>query len=67
MSLTEPHREYTASHWPNKGIKGHELQAIYGKIVASDRTLAGETSPDNDTNKIEAKSNGAMHASDIHD
>lgn len=54
------HREHTSGYWPNKGIKGHELQTIYGKIVASDRTLAGEASPDNDSNKSDNKATVAI-------
>jgi hypothetical protein len=39
------YRDYTATYWPNKGIKGHELQTIYGKIVASDKSIADAASP----------------------
>jgi hypothetical protein len=38
-------RDYTATYWPNKGIKGHELQTIYGKIIASDKSIADAASP----------------------
>lgn len=38
-------RDYTALYWPNKGIKGHELQTIYGKIIASDKSIADAASP----------------------
>jgi hypothetical protein len=61
------HREHTSAYWPNKGIKGHELQKIYGKIVASDRTLAGEASPDNDSNNTDNKATGGIKASPSQD
>jgi hypothetical protein len=38
-------RDYTATYWPNRGIKGHELQTIYGKIIASDKSIADAASP----------------------
>lgn len=56
-------RDYAAVYWPNKGIKGHELQAIHLKIVASERDLAGEASPDNDTNNVDKRANGTYNTS----
>lgn len=46
-------RDYAATYWPNKGIKGRELQNIHGKIVASDNKLAGEGSPNDDSNNVD--------------
>ena len=67
VTLTKPYREHTSAYWPNKGIKGHELQKIYGKIVASDRTLAGEASPDNDSNNTDNKATGGIKMSPSQD
>ncbi len=38
-------RDYSATYWPNKGRKGHELQTIYDKIIASDKSIADAASP----------------------
>ncbi|RMZ88561.1 hypothetical protein DV736_g4214, partial [Chaetothyriales sp. CBS 134916] len=43
--------DFAATYWPNKGIKGKELQAIHQKIVASDKKLAGDASPDESNNR----------------
>ncbi|KAI1616167.1 chromodomain-helicase-DNA-binding protein 1 [Exophiala viscosa] len=55
--------DYAATYWPNKGIKGRELQAIHGKIVASDNKLAGEGSPDDEANNVDSRANGSYQTS----
>jgi hypothetical protein len=67
LAANKSYREHTSAYWPNKGIKGHELQKIYGKIVASDRTLAGEASPDNDSNNTDNKATGGIKTSPSQD
>jgi hypothetical protein len=60
-------RDYAATHWPNKGIRGVELQNIHAKIVASDKTLAGEGSPDNEASTNEQRAtNGSYNTSPPH-
>lgn len=54
-------RDYAAVYWPNKGIKGAELAAIHGKIVQSERDLAGDVSPPNESH--ESRPNGKYHTS----
>ena len=56
-------RDYAATYWPNKGIRGSELQTIHAKIVASDKTLAGEASPDNEANNVDHRANGSYNTS----
>ncbi|KIW99623.1 uncharacterized protein Z518_11036 [Rhinocladiella mackenziei CBS 650.93] len=55
--------DYAATYWPNKGIKGSELQNIHGKIVASDNKLAGEGSPNDDSNNVDGRANGSYQTS----
>ncbi|RMD40842.1 hypothetical protein DV735_g4299, partial [Chaetothyriales sp. CBS 134920] len=55
--------DFAATYWPNKGIKGKELQAIHQKIVASDKKLAGDASPDNESNNVDARANGSYNTS----
>lgn len=59
------HRDYAATYWPNKGIKGKELQNIHGKIVASDKNLTGDGSPNDDesNNNDGRATNGAYQTS----
>jgi hypothetical protein len=57
-------RDYAATYWPNKGIKGKELQAIHGKIVASDNKLAGEGSPNDESSNVDGRAtNGSYQTS----
>ncbi|ETN36256.1 uncharacterized protein HMPREF1541_08533 [Cyphellophora europaea CBS 101466] len=58
--------DYAATYWPNKGIRGSELQTIHAKIVASDKTLAGEASPDNEVNNVDHRTNGSYNTSPPH-
>lgn len=58
--------DYAATYWPNKGIKGQELQNIHGKIVASDNKLAGEGSPNDESNNVDGRANGSYHTSPPH-
>ncbi|KIW67849.1 hypothetical protein PV04_07071 [Phialophora macrospora] len=56
--------DYAATYWPNKGIKGKELQAIHGKIVASDNKLAGEGSPNDESSNVDGRAtNGSYQTS----
>ncbi|EXJ77380.1 chromodomain-helicase-DNA-binding protein 1 [Capronia epimyces CBS 606.96] len=55
--------EYAATYWPNKGIRGKELQTIHGKIVASDNKLAGEGSPNDESNNVDGRANGSYQTS----
>jgi hypothetical protein len=55
--LTEP-RDYTATYWPNKGIRGSELQKIHDKIVIATKKLTEEVSPEHDPRDSQA--NGQM-------
>ena len=55
-------RDFAATYWPNKGIRGSELQAIHAKIVASDKKLAGDNSPNNEANNVDSRANGALTA-----
>jgi hypothetical protein len=56
------HRDFAATYWPNKGIRGSELQAIHAKIVASDKKLAGDASPD-ESNNVDSRANGSYNTS----
>ncbi|KAL6243123.1 ATP-dependent DNA helicase Hrp3 [Rhinocladiella similis] len=58
--------DYAATYWPNKGIKGQELQTIHGKIVASDNKLAGEASPNDDSSNVDGRANGSYRTSPPH-
>ncbi|KIV88307.1 hypothetical protein PV10_08001 [Exophiala mesophila] len=58
--------DYAATYWPNKGIKGSELQTIHGKIVASDKKLAGEGSPNDDSSNVDGRANGSYRTSPPH-
>ena len=49
------YRDFAATYWPNKGIKGKELQTIHAKIVASDNKLAGEGSPNDESNNVDVR------------
>ncbi|KPI41889.1 Chromodomain helicase hrp3 [Cyphellophora attinorum] len=54
--------DYAATYWPNKGIRGVELQSLHNKIVASDKTLTGEGSPDdNGETSNERRANGGSY------
>ncbi|OAP54532.1 hypothetical protein AYL99_10980 [Fonsecaea erecta] len=56
--------DYAATYWPNKGIKGKELQNIHGKIVASDNKLAGEGSPNDESSNVDGRAtNGSYQTS----
>jgi hypothetical protein len=57
------YRDFAATYWPNKGIKGRELQTIHAKIVASDKKLAGDASPENDSNNVDSRANGSYNTS----
>ena len=65
MYLANNLRDYAATYWPNKGIKGKELQNIHSKIVASDKKLAGDASPD-DGNNVDTRANGSYNTSPPH-
>jgi hypothetical protein len=52
------HRDYTATYWPNKGIRGSELQKIHDKIVTAAKALTEEASPEHDPRDSQA--NGRM-------
>ncbi|OAL34281.1 hypothetical protein AYO20_06537 [Fonsecaea nubica] len=56
--------DYAATYWPNKGIKGKELQNIHGKIVASDNKLADEGSPNDESSNVDGRAtNGSYQTS----
>lgn len=54
-------RDYAVTYWPNKGIKGDELAAIHRKIIASEKDLAGDASPQTEPN--DNRPNGHYHTS----
>jgi len=66
LELICNNREYAATYWPNKGIRGSELQNIHGKIVASDKKLAGEGSPNDDSSNVDGRANGSYRTSPPH-
>ncbi|KAJ9602080.1 ATP-dependent DNA helicase Hrp3 [Cladophialophora chaetospira] len=56
--------DFAATYWPNKGIKGKELQTIHAKIVASDNKLAGEGSPNDESSNVDGRAtNGSYQTS----
>jgi hypothetical protein len=50
-------------YWPNKGIAPAELQKIHSKILAADKKLTGEGSPDTESNNVDYKANGSYQTS----
>ncbi|KAL9621972.1 MAG: hypothetical protein Q9160_003634 [Pyrenula sp. 1 TL-2023] len=42
---------YVSTYWPSRSPSGEEIRSIYEKIIASDQSLTGAESPDNDGNK----------------
>ncbi|KAK5085011.1 ATP-dependent DNA helicase Hrp3 [Lithohypha guttulata] len=53
--------DYAVTYWPNKGIKGEELARIHLKIIASEKDLAGDASPQNEPD--DNRPNGHYHTS----
>ncbi|KAL9115499.1 MAG: hypothetical protein Q9227_000820 [Pyrenula ochraceoflavens] len=49
---------YVGSYWPNKGIQPADIQGIYEKIIASDRSLTGGETP-NPPPREESRTNGS--------
>ncbi|KAK5076453.1 ATP-dependent DNA helicase Hrp3 [Lithohypha guttulata] len=55
--------EYAVTYWPNKGIKGDELATIHRKIIASEKDLAGDASPQTQNETNDHRPNGHYHTS----
>ncbi|KAJ9664235.1 ATP-dependent DNA helicase Hrp3 [Neophaeococcomyces mojaviensis] len=54
--------DYAVTYWPNKGIRGDELAAIHRKIIASEKDLAGDASPQQ-AEAGDTRPNGHYHTS----
>ena len=56
-------REYTTQYWPNKGIQPRELKNIHNKILAANKQLTGDASPEDNSQHNDHRESGSYKTS----